>query len=433
LLRKLGALDAQARITAHGRDMLKLGEHPRLAHMLLLGLDAGAAASACALAALLTERDILRSRDADITTRLEALVSGSSELDRSAVSRVRRSIDFHARQLGGKTRGHSDPGTAGWLLALAYPDRVGRARGPGAGRYQLSNGRGAFFAEAQAMAKSEFIVVATLDGGERDARIFLAAPISLSDIRQWLGPDLLSVDRVGWDPREEAVVARREERLGELVIADGALPALSDGARAAAMLAGIRQIGLGALPWTAGTRSWQARVMLLRRAEPQAMEPWPDVSDEALLASLEHWLAPFLGRASRRQHLAGIDLAAALASLLSWAQRKRLDEWAPTHLNVPSGSSVPIDYLDGATPALSVRLQEVFGLAETPRIAGGRIPLTMKLLSPARRPVQVTQDLSSFWERGYHEVRKELKGRYPKHYWPEDPHQAEPTRRLRPK
>jgi ATP-dependent helicase HrpB len=199
------------------------------------------------------------------------------------------------------------------------------------------------------------------------------------------------------------------------------------------MLTGIRELGLAALPWTPALRQWQARVLLCRRAAPDDPEPWPDVSDNALLDTLETWLLPWLAGVSRAAHLAGVDLAGALHALLPWVRQQRLDELAPTHLAVPSGSRIAIDYLDGAVPSLSVRLQEVFGLTDTPRIAGGRVPVLLKLLSPARRPVQVTQDLASFWNTAYHEVRRELKGRYPKHYWPENPHDAEPTRRARPR
>ncbi len=196
---------------------------------------------------------------------------------------------------------------------------------------------------------------------------------------------------------------------------------------------GIRELGIDALPWTGELRGWQARVQLLRNADPAAGEPWPDVSDSALLATLDTWLLPWLEGISRRDHLARLRLADALHARLSRDQQHRLGELAPTHVMVPSGSRIPIDYLDGATPSLAVRLQEVFGLKDTPRIAGGRVPVTLKLLSPARRPVQVTQDLRSFWDTGYHEVKKELKGRYPRHYWPDDPYQAQPTRRVRPR
>jgi ATP-dependent helicase HrpB len=199
------------------------------------------------------------------------------------------------------------------------------------------------------------------------------------------------------------------------------------------MLAGIRELGLEALPWTPELRQWQGRVLLCRRAMPVDLEPWPDVSDGALLDTLEAWLAPSLAGITRATHLPRVDLAGALRSLLGWAGQQRLDELAPTHLTVPSGSRIPVDYLEGPVPGLAVRLQEVFGLSATPRVVAGRVPVLMKLLSPARRPVQVTQDLESFWNTAYHEVRKELKGRYPRHYWPEDPRQAEPTKRVKPR
>jgi ATP-dependent helicase HrpB len=226
------------------------------------------------------------------------------------------------------------------------------------------------------------------------------------------------------------VLARRQRRLGELVLEEAPLAAPDGAAVAAALLAGIRELGLAALPWTKELRAWQARVLFLRGIDPAG---WPDVSDTALAATLEHWLLPWLGGMTRRAHLARLDLAATLRALLGYEQQRRLEELAPTHVAVPSGSRIALDYLDGAVPSLSVRLQEVFGLTDTPRLAGGRVAVLMKLLSPARRPVQVTQDLRSFWEKGYHDVKKELKGRYPRHYWPDDPHRAEPTRRVRPR
>jgi ATP-dependent helicase HrpB len=240
---------------------------------------------------------------------------------------------------------------------------------------------------------------------------------------------IVASDTVRWDAREAAVTARRQRRLGELVIADAPLARPDVEAVRAAMLEGLRQLGMGTLPWTKDLRAWQARVTFMRGAEP---EHWPDVSDEALATNLPEWLGPFLDGVTRRDHLARLDLAGALNGLLTWDERRRLDQLAPTHLVVPSGSRVAIDDLGGPVPALAVRLQEVFGLADTPRIAGGRVPVMMRLLSPAQRPVQVTQDLKSFWQSGYHEVKKELKGRYPKHYWPDDPWTARPTRRAKP-
>lgn len=438
LLTALGALDAAGRISEHGREMARLGTHPRLAHLLLRGAQAGAGVTASVLAALLGERDILRgrARDADIRSRLELLGPGGSggDADPQALRHARRTAEFFRRQLRlAPADTQVDMQQAGWLLACAYPDRIGRWREPRSGRYQLANGRGAHFGEPQALATAEYIVAAELDAGGRDARIFLAAPLTAAEIDQHFAAQIVTDEHIAWDSREQAVLARRQRRLGELLLEDAPLARPDSAAVAAAMLEGIRELGIGALPWSRELRSWQARIALLRRVDSNPREPWPDVSDAALLASLESWLLPWLDGLSRRDHLARLPLADALHAILGHERQRRLDELAPTHLAVPSGSRIALDYQDGDTPSLAVRLQECFGLADTPRIAGGRVPVLMKLLSPAQRPVQVTQDLKSFWERGYPEVRKELKGRYPKHYWPDDPWQAQPTRRVRPR
>jgi ATP-dependent helicase HrpB len=431
LLKALGALDAGGRVTPHGQAMAALGTHPRLAHLLLRAREQGLAATGCALAALLSERDGapagVGQRDADIRARLADVRAGH------AGAHLRRTAGVLARQLGVPySPADISSDAAGTLLALAYPDRIGRARSAGTGRYQLSNGRGAFFAEADGLARSEFLVVAALDAGERDARIFLAAPISASEIRAACEDTIEEHERIAWDPREGAVVARRETRLGALLLADAPLPSADPSRMATAMLEGIRSLGISALPWTPALRQWQARVQFLARHD-DGHAPWPDVSDEALLDHVEDWLAPWLAGMSRQTHLQRLDLGGALRGMLSWQQQQRLDELAPTHVSVPSGSRIALDYGDGEIPSLSVRLQEIFGLSATPRLAGGRVPVLIKLLSPARRPVQVTRDLESFWSGAYHEVKRELKGRYPKHYWPDDPLQATPTRRVRPR
>jgi ATP-dependent helicase HrpB len=440
LLRELAALDESDRITGHGREMATLGVHPRLAHMLLKGKAAGEGTTACALAALLTERDLLAGRagerDADIRTRLEMLSAGRIPEAADAVPKaVSRAVSFFQRQLGVAAADdvHIDVDAAGWLLAKAYPDRIGRCRAPRTGRYQLTSGPGAFFAGAQALSGSEFLVIPELDAGEREARIFTAAPITRRDIEEHFAAHIIASEHVWWDSREQAARARRQHRLWQLVLSDAPLSEPDPRALIAAVMVGIRELGLEALPWDQDLRMWQARVLFARYADTQAKPPWPDVSDAALLATLETWLAPWLSGITRREQFCRIDLEEALQALLDWSQRRRLDELAPTHVVVPSGSRIAIDYTDSPVPSLSVRLQEVFGLRETPRVGGGRVPLLLKLLSPARRPVQVTQDLQSFWQSGYHEVKKELKGRYPKHYWPDDPWQARPTRRVRPR
>jgi ATP-dependent helicase HrpB len=321
--------------------------------------------------------------------------------------------------------------STGPLLALAYPDRIGRARGDG-GRYLLANGRGARFGEPQALSKSEFIVAAELDGAEREARIFLAAPLRLKDIEELFAPHIVEQAEIVWDEGEEMIQARCERRLGALLLQSSEIKDPDLKALETAALAGLKQLGIAALPWTADLRQWQARVTLMRTHAVSAPEPWPDLTDGALAATLVDWAPPWIAGFSRRAHFARMDLRNALHARLSYAQQAILEREAPTHVVVPSGSSIAVDYV-GEVPTLSVRLQELFGMRASPSVAAGRVPLLLKLLSPAGRPVQVTRDLVSFWDRGYHDVKKDLKGRYPKHYWPEDPHTATPTRRARPR
>ena len=443
LLHRLDAIDAAGRILPHGRALARVGAHPRLAHMLVKSQSLGASRTACDLAAILSERDILRaaagSRDVDLRLRVSALRGETHSLpagltvDARAASQAARSSENWQREFSRGNPDRVDPHVAtGKLLALAYPDRVARARGDG-GRYVLANGRGARFAEPQALSKSEFIVAAELDGAEREARIFLAAPLHLEDIEAQFAAHIVETAQILWDDRTHAVRARSERRLAELVLSGSDLRNPDPQAVQAAALQGLRQLGLAALPWTPELEGWRARVALMRRFEVPSPEPWPDLSDAALLEHLDEWAPPWMVGLTRREHFARMDLGNALRSRLTYAQNATLEREAPTHFAVPSGSRIPIDYLDGEIPTISVRLQEVFGLHETPSVAAGRLPLLLKLLSPAQRPVQITRDLVSFWDRGYHEVKKDLKGRYPKHYWPEDPYTAEPTRRRRPR
>ena len=440
LLERLGALDTGGRITSHGREMTRLGVHPRLAHMLLRARRTGSLALAADLAALLSERDLLRgtaaARDADIRGRIEALrgESESGGMDRAALHRARRSARDLLRQLGAAPDSDRvdapSGGSAGGLLALAFPDRIGRRRPGGEGRFTLTNGRGAHFAEPQGLSRQELIVAVDLDDRERDARIRLAAPVSREDIQEHMASRLVRADSVEWNAREQAVLARRVLRLDSLVLEESALPEVPREEARAAMLEGIRQLGVESLPWSREARDLQARLVFVRRLGGD-FERWPDLTDTALAASIGDWLAPWLDGITRREHLARIPLLDALRARLSWEQRRELDALAPTHLAVPSGSRIHIDYTDESAPAVSVRLQEVFGLDATPRIGGGRVPVTFKLLSPAQRPVQVTRDLASFWRGSYAEVRKDMRGRYPKHYWPENPLEAQPVRGVR--
>ena len=443
LLRQLEAIDSAARVTPHGRMLANLGTHPRLAHMLVKAREFGAPRLACDLAAILSERDILRAsagaRDVDLRLRVAVLRGDVRDLppgitvDSRAMTQAARSSGHWQRDFARGRPDSADPHEwTGILLAWAYPDRIGRARGDG-GRYVLANGRGARFGEPQALAKAEFIVAAELDGAEREARIFLAAPLRLADLEEHFSAQILDRAEILWDDREHAIRARRERRLGALALESTEIRNPDPQGMQNAVLTGLRQLGIAGLPWTPELRQWQARVMLMQRYAVASPEPWPDLSDTALAATLEEWAPPWISGFTRREHFARIDLANALRSRLTYAQGVIVEREAPTHFTVPSGSHIPIDYLDGEIPTLSVRLQEMFGLNQTPSVAAGRLPLLLKLLSPARRPVQITRDLVSFWNRGYHEVKKDLKGRYPKHYWPEDPYTAEPTRRARPR
>ena len=451
VLEKLGALDAGGRITAHGREMSGIGVHPRFAHMLLRARAMGRLPLAADLAALLSERDLLRgsfgARDADIRTRIEVMRGEGSPqgVDRFGLQRARRAAKDLLRQAedsnpAGRHRESSyGANDVGVVLAFAYPDRIGRRRPGAEGRFTLANGRGAHFAEPQGLAKQELIVAIDLDDRERDARILLAAPLARADIEAHLPELLRRQESVEWSSREQAVIARRTLQLDAIVLEEKPLPEVPVEAARAAMLTGVRELGIEALPWARESRDLQARIEFARKhANPSAerggaLAPaaWPAVTDPDLAAAVATWLGPWLDGVSRKEHLSRIPLMDALRSLLTWEQQRELDGIAPTHLRVPSGSQIRIDYLDQSAPAVSVRLQEVFGLDATPRIGGGRIPVTFKLLSPAQRPVQVTRDLASFWRGSYAEVRKDMRGRYPKHYWPENPLEAEPTRGAR--
>jgi len=450
LLRELGALasdqpdaEGSGRITPHGRRMLELPLHPRLAHMVLAAEPLGSAELACDTAALLSERDPLRRDggeplDADIDMRL-ALIRGGprgaalagQRVDGDALRRIRRESErlndlLTARQP--KRAGTAtSPVGVGLLVAFAYPDRIAHRRTSGSGRFLLRNGNEAVLAGAQPLSNSAYVVVAELDGRRPESRVFLAASISLEEIEAHFGDQIVTEQTVEWNARERAVVAREVERLGAIVLADRPVRNADTALVTEALLDGIATEGVEALPWTDRARSLRQRIVFLRRLDPS----WPDVSDAALASTLGTWLGPHLLGARSIDDVGRVDLTSALLGGLPWERRAAIDELAPTHMVVPSGSRIPIDYSDPDAPVLAVRLQEMFGLADTPRIARGTVPLTIHLLSPAHRPVQVTRDLAGFWRGSYFEVRKELRGRYPKHYWPDDPLMAEPTKRAK--
>lgn len=444
LLVELEALDEQGRITPTGQALAELPTHPRLAHLLRCSTALEQGALAADLAALLEERDLLRGELAygsDLTARLEALLmfrrsqhTGQypSSADPAACARVDRAAQRWRQvlKIAAAAKPAPDPRQVGLLLALAYPDRIARRRDGSAERYLLASGRGARLVTGDPLVNCDWLAVAHLDTGAGDSRIWLAAPVDPGDLAIHLAARIQTVADVHWDERQGAVIARREQRLGVLALRSEPWPGADPAALRQAMVAGVRRVGIDNLPWTPELRHSQARVLALRHWFPE--QDWPDLSEAWLGEHLADWLEPWLDGITRREHLARLDLAAALYGLLTHRQRTQLNELAPTHLQVPSGSRIPLHYAPGEPPVLAVKLQELFGLADTPRIAGGRIPVTLHLLSPARRPIQVTQDLRNFWEHTYAQVKRELKGRYPKHPWPDDPWTAVPTGRVRP-
>ena len=430
LLQQLGALDMTGKITSHGIAMAKWGAHPRLAHMMLRAKAIGAGALACEIAALLNERDVMRgsARESDLQLRIDALHerSRSGEIDQGALRQVRQTAQQWQRQLQLKPSEQNDIQLTGVLVAFAYPDRIGRQRDARGHRYLLSNGRGAMLAEGDMLSKEEFIVAAHLDGA-REARIFLAAAIQQHQLEKYHVDLIQTQDFVRWDERNSCVRARRQQRIGEVILADEEWRDADPESIQQALLEGIRLQGLSCLPWSDSARELQARVIFLYT---QLGNNWPDLSDAALAASLEDWLLPYLTGMSRLSHLTRLNLHDILLARLPWELQSQLNELAPTHLTVPSGSRIRLDYSQ-SPPVLAVRLQEMFGLTDTPRIANGKVAVLLHLLSPAQRPVQITQDLAGFWQTSYHDVKKDLKGRYPKHHWPDDPLQAQPTARAK--
>ncbi|QRG69085.1 ATP-dependent helicase HrpB [Brevibacillus choshinensis] len=443
LLIQLGALDSSRRITSHGRDLAEMGMHPRIAHMIRRATERGLTDLACELAALLGERDILRGRshlEADLRLRVEALRSvagggmakrGEVEVDEGACRRIWQEAG-HLKQSWGnmhkeRTQSSDSLMEIGALLAEAYPDRIGQRRG--SGKYLLRNGRGAAFASEQSLSYAPYIVAAQLDDQGTDSRILLAASLTEDQLEDVCMESIEEETAVWWEKSSQSVRARKRSRLGALILSEATVAQADPEAVTAALMSGIASEGLGLLPWSRSARQLQDRLLFMHGLD----KAWPDVSDEALTRTMEEWLGPHVHGCKSRDDLARLSLPTILAETLSWNQRRELDEYAPTHIVVPSGSRVPIDYSDPESPILAVRLQELFGWKETPRIGMGRVPLTLHLLSPAQRPVQVTRDLASFWQNAYFEVKKDLKGRYPKHYWPDDPLQAIPTNRTRPR
>ena len=418
LLESLGALDPGGRITAHGRRLAALPVHPRLGHMLAL-----AGPEAATIAALLEERDPLRGAEADLGLRLRAIRDPKEApgADRGAIERIRA----EAKRLARLVKPVTAPFSPAERAALAYPDRIGLRRTGEAARYVLSGGKGAILTTADPLGRAPMIVATDLDGDPREARVRQGIAITEDEVRRLFAESIGWHDFCDWSRREGRVVARRQERLGALILADRPWPDAPSEALARAALDGIRQIGL---PWTAAARRFRARVELLRREGADL----PDFTDEGLLARAEDWLLPHLVGKRTEAELRTLDLTEPLKGALDWETLHQVNRLAPAHFETPLGRPVPIDY-EGDHPSISLRLQELFGVTLHPTVGPKRLPLRITLLSPAQRPVQVTLDLPGFWARSYADVRKDMRGQYPRHPWPEDPTVAEPTLRAKPR
>jgi ATP-dependent helicase HrpB len=418
LLTELGALDEHGRITGSGRRMATLGAHPRLAAMMLAAETPGEAACAADLAALLEERDPLRGADApaDIGLRLHAIVDGDPAADRGALARIRRVATQYRRRLRLPADALAD-GDPGKLLAAAFPDRIAQRRGE-PGSFRLAGGGGARLPRTDPLASAKLLAVASLEM-KAAARIRLAAPLDPDALPASLAARVTEQVETGFDPVSGAVLARRRRRLGTLILADRTEPA-SPIELATSLAGAVAADGLRPLPWTDAARQLQARARLMRGIEPA--ESWPDLSDDALCATVQDWLTPRLAGMSRLADLSRLDVGIILCGLLPWNLARKLDEVLPTQLALPDGRAM-IDYTQ-PVPVASARAQAFYGLASTPKLAAGRIPLQLALLSPAGRPIAITADLAGFWRGGWADARRDMRGRYPRHPWPEDPTQS---------
>ncbi len=437
LLKGLGALDSAGRITPAGRRMASLPLHPRLGALLVRGIELGAAGISADLAAILSERPFIKA-DRDLQQRLELLRNWrenglvAADLDLAALKGVERVAAVIRRMAGGKSKNDDirlDGEMLCRLLLAAYPDRVARLRDGSGGSYLLSSGRGARLARQGVLTASRYIIAVSVDGADRgEGVIHLSVPLDEDILRHELPGVIVRRQSVVWDQSEGRIVALEEECLGALKLsarsfvppAETVVPVL---------LAAIRSSRLNLLQRDERFMQLQGRLMLLHARFPD--DGWPDFSDAGLESSLDDWLADGLHGVRNLRQLEAVDLCPLLLARLDYSQRRSLDSLAPTHMTVPSGSRIKIDYAAGAEPVLAVRLQEMFGLAETPSVAAGRVKLLLHLLSPAGRPLQVTRDLKGFWDGSYHQVKKEMKGRYPRHNWPDDPWSAPASRKVR--
>jgi ATP-dependent helicase HrpB len=463
LLTAIGAVDGEGRITDEGRAIASLALPPRLARMVVDAAREGEARTASEIAVVLTERG-LGGDAVDLAARLEAFRRDRSQRADDA-RRLARGLAARAAdpliqrgvrallpvEEGGPERRMRSPrrasqtpalprplppspspgageGSIGALLASAFPDRIAMTRGQ-RGEFLMANGRAAVLEAHDPLAGEPFLAIGEIAGRAVSARILTAAPLTLDDIERIAGASIHTQDELSFDRASASLRARRRRRFGALTLAEQTLPVPQDDAAALALARGVLSLGLARLPWTRELKQRRDRVMFLRRAEGEA---WPDLSDEVLGAA-PGWLAPFLVGKTKLDEIGADDLASALEAALPWDLARRLPQEAPTHFQAPTGTAAPIDYEAEGGPAIALRVQELFGLSEHPALAGGRIPLTLHLLSPANRPIQITRDLPGFWRGSWAAVRSDLRGRYPRHFWPEDPAAAAPTARAKPR
>ncbi|MBX3429120.1 MAG: ATP-dependent helicase HrpB [Hyphomonadaceae bacterium] len=418
LLKRIGALDADGRLTAHGKAVARLPVPARLAHMVIVAAREGEASLAARIAMVLTEQG-LGGRSADLRDRLHRFASERGQRADGA-----RALADRIARLAGGARGDANEDHAGRILAIAYPDRVAKVR---QGGFSLVNGRAAMVEETSPLLKAQYAVIADMAGAAGRAQVILGAPISFEDIEAMFGHQVETRASATIDPASGALRGRKVRRLGKLVLSEAPLERIAGAELAQALLDVVAETGLGLLDWNDVARQTRGRVAFMRALDGEA---WPDWRDEELLKNLNEWLAPALDGVSS---LKSVDVSRALLQSLDYEQRRRLDAEAPAKFETPAGSSLSIDYESDGAPALDVRLQEMFGEARHPMIASGRVPLSLRLLSPAQRPVQTTKDLPGFWRGSYAAVRSEMRGRYPKHPWPDDPLSAPPTRRAKPR
>ena len=433
LLGELGALDADGRISEEGRKLRRLPLPPRLARMVLDAAAEDAALPAAEIAVLIGERG-LAGDDADLTLRLDALRRDPSPRARDARAMAKRWAEIASPPTPNPSPQGGGESNVGSLLALAYPERIAKNRGGAAGGFVLANGRGAQVDHASPLARQAYLAVAEITGSAASGRILLAAPITLAEIEARFADRITAHDEITFDPASASLRMRRLRRLGAITLAEQPMPVTASEEAARMLAEGVARLGIERLPWTKALRQWRDRIMFLRQIFPQHAEgdEWPDLSDPAIAADVDGLASIFTGKTSLAE-LPADEFGTALAARLPFRLHRRLEDEAPTHFEAPTGSRVPIDYEAEGGPKIAIRVQELFGLDRHPAIAGGKIPLVVELLSPAQRPVQTTRDLLGFWRGSYAAVRAEMRGRYPKHPWPEDPIAATATRRAKPR